>query len=694
MNYYDTYYPPRQKGLNFIEKNIERRYQYGYYLSNNIINNHNINFNQTNIKKRPNSNNKIIRPGVQNQDKNSSFNKKNTIKNKKSSANKLYNYDSKVNDIIKNNVEQNENKKDNFFKTKPLYYGQNDEYKTYSNPIYNTDNFPKRLIYGGRDNNYHQNEYEKFFNPKTEIKIKNKEEKDHLLYTFNTDLTGVFPKNRDFKKYYLDSNTYINSNEKENNYYKDKINKDKDDKKDNQNYNNESNIKNNSFKTDNKNQDINYKYNTNNNYGKISYNKDINNNTKNNNENKDDINLYNKINSIIPNENKNKKKEIETILATSKDYLDEEKNPQSTEHNRPNKPKSNSVAPHKKTFSNDITLITNSLVGLNNLGSTCYMNSALQNIIHCKKLIEKLLSFKSNNYILPNLTNSFINVCYSLAKKNNSLEKNYLSTYSYSLNSFSPLNFKENFGSLHKDYRRGQHDSIEFLRTLLDDISKELNINKNISAYKELTTEGKSKIEQNQEYHNFFLSRENSIIIDTFYIQMINIFTCQCGFESYSFQKLLDIPLLLMMKKSQTDLISLIKEYLKEEEIDLSSKCEKCNKTNITHFKKIKFSMVNDIIIFSLQRFDPFYSMKSRIFVSFNEYLDLKEFCDYDLYKENKRYRLCGTINHIGDINYGHYYAYVRIGEIWYEFNDSIVKKINNMDFMNSTVCVLFYEKE
>ena len=95
---------------------------------------------------------------------------------------------------------------------------------------------------------------------------------------------------------------------------------------------------------------------------------------------------------------------------------------------------------------------------------------------------------------------------------------------------------------------RGQHDSIEFLRTLLDDMSKEININQNISAYKELTTEGKSKEEQNKEYHNFFLSRENSIIVDIFYNQMINIFTCACGFESYSFQKLLDIPLLLPNK--------------------------------------------------------------------------------------------------------------------------------------------------
>ena len=51
-----------------------------------------------------------------------------------------------------------------------------------------------------------------------------------------------------------------------------------------------------------------------------------------------------------------------------------------------------------------------------------------------------------------------------------------------------------------------------------------------------------------QGISHFFKSRENSIIVDIFYNQIINIFTCSCGFESYSFQKLLDIPLLLPNK--------------------------------------------------------------------------------------------------------------------------------------------------
>lgn len=400
---------------------------------------------------------------------------------------------------------------------------------------------------------------------------------------------------------------------------------------------------------------------------------------------KDDFdNLNNKIN-----------KDKEIFQTSNKNFLQEILNSKTEINNKASTQKAKSVNPYNKSVASEATRISNSIIGLDNLGSTCYMNSALQNIIHCKKLIEKLIPFKNNNKSNQILTNSFLDVCYSLLENKYSREKNYTSSYYYSLNSFSfsPSNFKREFCSKHKDYIRGQHDSIEFLRTLLDDISKEININQNISAYKELTTEGKSKEEQSKEYHNFFIGRENSIIIDIFYSQIINIFTCKCGFESYSFQKLLDIPLLLPMKIREIDLISLIREYFKEETLDWSNQCEKCKETNLVHVKKIKFNMINDVVIFSLQRIDPYFSMKSDCNVSFSEYIDLKEFCDYDLYRENTKYRLFGTINHIGIIDYGHYYAFIRIGEIWYEFDDSIVKKTNYMNLKNKSVCALFYEK-
>ena len=416
------------------------------------------------------------------------------------------------------------------------------------------------------------------------------------------------------------------------------------------------------------------------------------------NKNQLDLNNIEKHKGNIINDNKSEeeeKKDLDIKSDKDEDIYGKIENEKTKEDNKSNINRSKSTAPNKTIIAYENSKISSSLVGFNNLGSTCYMNSALQNIIHCKTFIDKINVYRNSNFLnTPNkdITNSFLKLCNSLINSKNDATRKYLS-YTYSLNSISPSNFKSNFCLKHKDYMRGQHDSIEFLRTLLDDMSKEINLNQNISAYKELTTEGKSKEEQSNEYHDFFKSRENSIIVDIFYNQIINIFTCSCGFDSYSFQKLLDIPLLLPNNKYKIEFSSLIKEYFKEEELEWSTKCEKCQKPELKHLKIIKFCILNEICIFSLQRFDPILSIKNNIRVSFDEIIDLKDYCDHDLYKDNTKYRLCGTINHIGNINYGHYYTYIRIGEIWYEFNDSIVHKVPRMDYDSSSVCVLFYEK-
>ena len=638
---------------------------------------------------------KFVRTGNPNQTFNTNSNQyninyyPNSIE--KHRGNNYLNYLNRTSKVFSNNY--NENKNENYLMNH-LYYDivrdNKPDYPDYNDYLRkrekeNNDNFSKRIIYGGRST-FINNDNEKRFNSKTDIFKKknnlNTQNKDNLygtqyqkkmngnnnLMDNKTKFENLFfnnqNNNKDVKTVLLDNKKIINQlKEKEkDNYYQ------------------TNNIKNNNTNEDKK-QNINNEYNSNINKLEKLYNNNIPNNDENKNNKKDD-------NA----KNKNVNKEIEEISANDKDYL-EVINTDTTTHHKANSYKSKSVNPFQNTSVTEAFHITNSIMGLNNLGATCYMNSALQNIIHCKKLIEKLIPMKNNTKSNQQITDSFLNLCYSLINTKNYNERNYTSTYHYSLNSFSPSNFKRVFCSKHSDYIMGQHDSIEFLRTLLDDISKEININQNITAYKELTTEEKSKEEQSREYHTFFIGRENSIIIDIFYIQIINIFTCKCGFESYSFQKFLDIPLLLPMRSRETDLISLIKVYLKEEILDWSSKCEKCKKVNLPHTKKIKFNMLNEVIIFSLQRFDPCYSMKSSIYVSFSEYINLKDFCDYDLYKDNTNYRLFGTINHIGNINYGHYYAYVRIGEIWYEFNDSIVRKINTMDYKSSSVCVLFYEK-
>ena len=71
----------------------------------------------------------------------------------------------------------------------------------------------------------------------------------------------------------------------------------------------------------------------------------------------------------------------------------------------------------------------------------------------------------------------------------------------------------------------------------------------------------------------------------------------------------------------------------------------------------------------------------------------MKGFYDNKDKQQLPKYKLFGIINHVGNLNYGHYYSYIKLENEWYEFNDSNVFKINNLTYYSSTVCALFYEK-
>ena len=95
----------------------------------------------------------------------------------------------------------------------------------------------------------------------------------------------------------------------------------------------------------------------------------------------------------------------------------------------------------------------------------------------------------------------------------------------------------------------------------MEDISYENNLieNNNNNKYINFEYIGKSKADNSIKFHEFFLKKENSFVVNNFYIQIINNFKCECGYNSYNFEKILDLPLLIPSKKDYrlTDLIKI-----------------------------------------------------------------------------------------------------------------------------------------
>ena len=186
------------------------------------------------------------------------------------------------------------------------------------------------------------------------------------------------------------------------------------------------------------------------------------------------------------------------------------------------------------------------------------------------------------------------------------------------------------------------------------------------------------------------------IVINIFYIEIKNIYTCKCGDICNSSEKLLDIPLLFPKEKNDMDLNlnDLLSQYFNEEKIDWKSACQKCGRQNFERSKRIQLSILPKFIILSLQRFNPNTGVKINNYVVFKEIIDLKSFCDKDIFNGEikTKYKPFGISNHNGTINEGHYFSYTKVGENWYEFNDSLVKPIS-LDLRSNTAYFFLYEK-
>ena len=316
---------------------------------------------------------------------------------------------------------------------------------------------------------------------------------------------------------------------------------------------------------------------------------------------------------------------------------------------------------------NDIYL---SGVGLRNLGNTCFINSILQSLIHCKLFIQNFLyKYPIINKETTPISYQFLLICISI-----------IDTMNKNLPHTDISNFRTLFGKKHpifKDF--AQNDSQEFCRVFLEDLSMELNEAKNKDLHKILTnTEGKSKLFRDREYFLNFKEREISFVSKLFYSQIITTFKCQCGAEIYSFQKLLDFPLLLPNDVKEINIDDLLNIYFKNEKIAFQDKCQRCKKIG-EHIKSMRISRPPEILILSLQRIDDVNKTKNECIVNFPQKLNLFNYIDHEIgLGKEAEYKLFSVVNHQGNVDYGHYFSYIQPlnSQNWFLFNDSQVKHV------------------
>ena len=341
------------------------------------------------------------------------------------------------------------------------------------------------------------------------------------------------------------------------------------------------------------------------------------------------------------------------------------------------------------------------LIGLDNIGATCYMNATLQSFSNTEEFTDYfLIKFKYNeNDQTKIISNEFYKLLINLHHRNSGKK-------SYSPNDFKTILSQENplFQGIQAN------DSKDLINFLLERLHKELNAAKN-EEYGNYNINQLNEMEVLNNFLQEFQNNYKSIISDLFYgVLETKSQCCGCKNIKYNFQifSFLEFPLEQVNiycyqngkrnfinsngKNADVDLYECFDYYQKIDVMtgDNQMYCNICNNTFDSLYSTSLFSGPKYLIIILNRGKNAVYECK----VHFPEQLNL---INYISYKNGVTvYKLYAVISHYGPSSMsGHFMAYCRNKKDnnWYLYNDSIVSLCNKpYQYNDGMPYILFYK--
>ena len=370
------------------------------------------------------------------------------------------------------------------------------------------------------------------------------------------------------------------------------------------------------------------------------------------------------------------------------------------------------------------------LIGLNNIGATCFMNSTLQCLSQTKKLTSYFLKENKKEEIINN----------NIALKNKDdlqlcpiyldLIKN-LWDLNKTNSSFSPNDFMKNIEKMNPLFKQGQAgDSKDFIIFILERIHTELKKPVKQMSNEQNNNQPLNQYDRSNSYYHFCedFMKDSSIISDNFYgvnettneclncknmYAMNNMNTPLC--YNYGIFNNLIFPLdevKNMKYNNQIQFTNLIQSnnqinfntvtiydcfcYNQKTELFTGTNqnyCNLCKQTSDTYYTNKIYSTPQILILILNRGKNNMYNVK----LEFYETIDISQ---YVLTKNTPQvFNLYGVITHIGESGpNAHFVASCKspIDNKWYRYNDAFVNPIGNVlnDIINYvTPYILFYQK-
>ena len=376
------------------------------------------------------------------------------------------------------------------------------------------------------------------------------------------------------------------------------------------------------------------------------------------------------------------------------------------------------------------------LIGLKNIGQTCYMNSVLQCMSNLYHITNYFLNPTKKNIIYSNTLTMLNKNAPSLSIAYKELIDNLWKGKPKI--PYAPHNFKDILGKLNplfKDQKAG--DSKDLIVFLLMQLHEELNnidsnINKNANNFisqENITVNPYDKCQVFQYFFNDFLLKHSSLITRYFYGINQNMFECQnCKMNNikrgvnqllikYNYENFfyLEFPLekvrnfVIMQNNNNNFGMNFPKNYQNLDQVniyqcfyyfqsqnEISGYCDKCglNEAKILTNTKIYSFPVILILIFNRGK-----GLQFNIKINFPEILDLSQVILNES-KEKIIYELQSVVKHLGDnSSSGHFISYCRspipnFHNCWFCYNDETVVQTKNWNDIHDVghTYILFYQ--
>ncbi|KAJ3116912.1 ubiquitin-specific protease doa4 [Physocladia obscura] len=347
------------------------------------------------------------------------------------------------------------------------------------------------------------------------------------------------------------------------------------------------------------------------------------------------------------------------------------------------------------------------VVGLKNLGNSCYMNSTLQCLSGTVPLARYFLG---GNYRRGINRSNPMGTKGALVEEFSQVIK---SMWSGQESIVTPSQLKEKIGEFNEQFKGSeQHDSQEFLSFLLDSVHEDLNIARGAKA-KQIDTAGEQDESISDDIRlqmawNNYRATNWSIIVDLFqgqYKSKLQCLTCNQTSTTFNPFMYLSVPIpdhnSAGVKGGPVYLDECIDKFVEVEILDGEDAwtCSRC-KTKRRTRKTMTIAKLPPILLIHLKRFyyqGPFKS-KLETYVDFPlASMDLGKYVASSPGRpESLVYDLYAVSNHTGTLTGGHYTATVHNSskKAWYNFSDTRVGVCDVNQLKSNAAYILYYVRK